>query len=140
MTRTQVLLSATILLCFLEVCGSAHRVSADGVTAGPEAKRLSLDDEFFAKGGLGIVNPEVYADLRSPRNEVVLREGARWAGRDREASQVLILWKNLPLAEGEMPAEFQLRSSIIISFERTRVSFIDFQSGRSGFYARQAAP
>lgn len=140
MTRTRRLLNAILLLVALGASEWARSASSDESPGGAEARTLRVDDEFFAKGGLGIVNTEVYLDLRSRRNELVLRDGVRWTGRERDSSQVVILWKNLPMVADEIPADFELRKSIVISFERARVTFVDFQSDRGGFYRRQPTP
>lgn len=140
MTMPQCLVNATLLVVALGAHDWAHSASADEPVGCAETRRMSMGDEFFAKGGLGIVNAEVYIDLRSRSNELVLKNGTRWTGREREAAQLLILWKNMPVAEGEIPADFELTKSILVSFERARVTFVDFQAGRSGFYTRRPEP
>jgi hypothetical protein len=92
-------------------------------------------NECFAKGDLGIVTPNLYIELRSERNQLLLAQGKKWAGT--EQPEVVILfhgqaWKKVP--EG-----FDLAKAIVVSFEKDRVRFFDFNQMEGGFYRRNLA-
>ena len=38
-------------------------------------------NECFGKGGLGIVTPSLYINLRTERNQLLLADGKKWIGK-----------------------------------------------------------
>jgi hypothetical protein len=93
-------------------------------------------NECFAKGGLGIVNPNVYIDLKSDKNELLLNAGHKWAGQSASTQEVAIFFDNRIWSPQAIPDGFDLSKSVVISFEGDKVRFFDFGKMSGGFYKR----
>ena len=134
------LLIAFLAMISMTASDRASQAPASGAPGAPEPGWPSGFGECFPKGGLGIVDRDVYIDLRSPTNALILADGDRWTGRSRGSGQVVLLWNGAPVTQEELPRDFQIEKSVLISFERGRVAFVDFPARGSGYYKRPAAP
>jgi hypothetical protein len=95
-----------------------------------------LANECFAKGGLGIVNTNLYIDLKSAKNELQLSAGNKWAGQSTPTQEVVIFFENKILSPQALPDGFDLSKSVVISFESDKVRFFDFGKMSGGYYKR----
>ena len=91
-------------------------------------------NECFAKGGLGIVTPNLYIKLRSDRNQLLLADGKKWIGMTTEQPEIVIVFHGQ--AWQKASEGFDLATAIIVSFEKDRVRFFDFNRMEGGFYRR----
>jgi hypothetical protein len=135
MTRSQVGRIAIALVCATALGyseapskGQAHRAS--------EARVKIAENECYPKGGLGIINKDLYIDLRSKNNELIVAEGKRWAGAATSTRQVVFVLGSRVVSGADIPADFSLENSALVSFEGNKISFLDFKSGIGGFYQR----
>jgi hypothetical protein len=94
------------------------------------------NNEFIAKGGIGIINTSLYIDLKSARNELRLSGNKRWTGKDAQTPEVAILFADKVWSPQAVPAEFDLSKATVVSFERSKVRFFDFTSMSGGYYKR----
>src|SRR5579862_9260801 len=83
--------------------------------------------EFIPQGGIGIINTHLYIALKSTKNELVLGSGVRWKDKTRENAEVVVFYQDKVWPKDDLPAGFDLRKAIIVSFEADVVRFFDFQ-------------
>lgn len=93
-------------------------------------------NECFAKGGLGIVNTNLYIDLKSDKNELQLSAGNKWIGQSTPTREVVIFFENKIFSPQALPDGFDLSESVVISFEGDKVRFFDFGKMSGGYYKR----
>jgi hypothetical protein len=122
----------SILLC-VQGIGQQSNQAAD-----PRGDNLFAANEFIAKGGIGIVNPNLYIDVKSAKNELRLKEGHRWTGRDAKAAEVVFFFADTIWLPQKLPEGFDISQPIVVSFETGRIRFFDFSKLSGGFYRRQA--
>lgn len=91
-------------------------------------------NECFGKGGLGIVTPNLYINLRTERNQLLLADGKKWIGKDAEQPEIVIVFHGQ--AWQQVPDAFDLATAIVVSFEKDRVRFFNFNRMEGGFYKR----
>ena len=89
-----------------------------------------------AKRGIGIIGKDLYVDLKSPQNQLILNEGARWNGQDRSMREVAIYFKSTIWSPQALPAGFEVSKSVLVSFEGDKVKFFDFGKMSGGYYER----
>ncbi len=135
------MLRIAIYLLLASLVCSAKQVdkSAKKPQSTPE-KKMFADSEYLPKGGIGIVTREIYIDLKSRKNELILKGDDRWEGEDRVAEQVVFVYQNRVWEPGVMTKGFDLAKAIVISFENDRVRFFDFVTMKGGFYRRENQP
>ncbi len=108
----------------------------------PHGIRRVTDHTFatrhcFAKGGLGIINPDLYIVTKSSKNQLSLSRGRDWTGKDGQTSQVAIFFADEIWSPERLPRGFDLSQSIVISFEGSKIRFFDFGKMSGGYYLRQ---
>jgi hypothetical protein len=108
---------------------------AKGQTAAKENTVFSTN-EFFAKGGLGIIKDDLYISVRSAKNELVLSAGQRWAGLDADKPEVVVFFARRVWPLQDLPKAFDLSNAIVVSFELDKVRFFDFSAMSGGYYKR----
>jgi hypothetical protein len=91
-------------------------------------------NECFGKGGLGIITPGLYINLRTERNQLLLADGKKWIGKDAQESETVIVFHGQ--AWQQVPEGFDLATAMVVSFEKDRVRFFDFNRMEGGFYRR----
>ena len=94
-------------------------------------------NECFGKGGVGIISTSLYIDLRSERNQLILTEGRKWNGQDATLSETVIVFNGKVWQNGT-PNGFDLSKATVVSFEKDRVRFFDFNRMEGGFYRRHS--
>jgi len=95
------------------------------------------DNQCVAKGGIGIINRSLYIVSRSNKNELKLRDGKEWTGHSAEAPEVVTVFKEEVFAGSAVPVAFDLSHAAVISFERDKVRFFEFEKMSGGYYVRQ---
>jgi hypothetical protein len=109
---------------------SATRLDAPG------KENMFATNEFFAKGGIGIIRENLYIALNSPKNELVLNAGNRWVGMDASKAEVVIFFDSRIWSPQSLPDRFDLSDAVVVSFESSKVRFFDFRSMSGGYYKR----
>lgn len=129
---TRCIMLTSILLCAQGIGQRSNQA------AGPRGDNVFAANEFIAKGGIGIVNPNLYIDVKSAKNELRLKEGRRWSGRDAKAAEVVFFFADAIWLPQKLPEGFDISQAIVVSFETDRIRFFDFSKLSGGFYRRQA--
>jgi len=126
--------SAAILLAVM-FCSQG---GGQNPNTGPNIKgSLSFaTNEYFAKGGIGIITSDLYIDLKSANNELRLGGGQRWTGRSTTMPEVVIVFRKKVLSPGSLPHDFDISQAILVSFEDVRVRFFNFPRMSGGYYRR----
>src|SRR6266705_3290829 len=106
----QIDMSRTIVYCTLAVCFLFSHASGQTPDKGidvPVAYSFAAN-EYFAKGGIGIVNSNLYIDVASPKNELRLPEGNKWTGKDAPKPEVVIFFASKIWSTHELPGGFDI--------------------------------
>jgi hypothetical protein len=103
-----------------------------------EAKNLLPPDLCFSKGGLGIIHPDLYIDVKSAKNELLLAEGKRWTGKSAGKREVAIVFENRVWASPDLPNRFDLSKAVVVSFEGDMIRFVKYDGMSRGYYERHA--
>jgi hypothetical protein len=93
--------------------------------------------QCFSKGGLGIINPNLYIVTKSSKNQLSLSKGRDWTGKDGQTPEVAIFFGGEIWSPQRVPKGFDLSQSIVISFEGSKIRFFDFGKMSGGYYLRQ---
>jgi len=101
-----------------------------------EGKMTFPDKEFWRKGGVGLIVEDVYVDLNSKRNKLILADRQVWEGLPAVKVEVVIVENGKAYLTSELPPGFKISDSIVISFQVGRVYFYDFKTMDGGFYSR----
>jgi hypothetical protein len=101
----------------------------------PQDKITFATNFFMAKGGIGIINTNLYIDLKSNKNEIILDAGKRWKGKASPTQEVVIFFQGRILPQA-LPKDFDLSKAVVISFETDKVRFFDFSKMSGGYYNR----
>ena len=110
---------------------------AQGQMSGPSEAKVNIGDNLlFAKGGIGLVRRDLYVVVNSKNNELRLGAGKSWVGMDAQERQVIFVRGQDVIVTPDLPKEFKLEDSVVVSFQTDRIVFYDFASGSGGFYRR----
>jgi len=147
-----------IAACIASLLVTAALFSAQG--ASQSAKRLGAakerdmfaTDEFFAKGGIGMISEEIYVIVKSAkndRNELIVKPPGhlgrdqsapvpetRWKGKSTNEAEVVIFFESKVWTQQQLPDGFDLSRSVVVSFERDKVRYFDFRKMAGGYYRR----
>src|SRR6267142_6891863 len=80
-------------------------------------KHMFATNEFFSKGGLGIINPNLYIVVKSAKNGLRIGKSESWFGLDASKPEVIIVFDGKVWESGRLPEDFDLSKAIIVSFE-----------------------
>ncbi len=114
----------------------AQTARADGGLTASLGMGQALGNEFFSKGGLGIVTAQLYVVTKSKKNELIVRGSDGWTGGDYWHPEIVVLWESRIYSASSLPKGFDLKDCILVSFEAEKIRFMDFKSGKGGFYQR----
>jgi len=93
-------------------------------------------NQCLSKGGMGIVAKRFFVVLRSDRNELILPDGKSWTGRAASERECVFVLRGKVFPAGQLPKDFRLEKSVVISFEDEKVTFFECNSLSGGFYKR----
>jgi len=99
-------------------------------------RNMFADNQCLAKGGIGILEGDLYVFLKSNQNKLLLPDGTSWTGKDPSTSEVVIFFDNKVWSPPALPTEFDISKAIVISFERAKVRFFNFSKMSGGYYVR----
>jgi hypothetical protein len=121
---------ATTLLCVQEYAQRAKK-PGDG-----KEKNVFASNQFFAKGGIGIIDQDLYIVVKSAKNELIFSGANKWLGLDASQNEVVIFFEGKILGQKALPDRFDLSKAVVISFEGNKVRFFDFRKMSGGYYSR----
>lgn len=98
----------------------------------------------FSKGGIGLLNENLYVVVKAQRtgkNELVVRSknGAEeaWQGKRVTEPEVVFFYAGKVWSSSQaLPDGFDLSRAILVSFEKERVRFFDFEKEYGAYYSR----
>jgi hypothetical protein len=116
-----------------------------------EEKSTFATRREFSKGGIGMLADKLFVVVRSKRtekNELIVdsASGAResWYGKSVAEPEVVFFYEgqiwsyegNIWSRSRPLPQGFDLSRAIVISFEKDKVRFFDFEKENGGYYSR----
>lgn len=121
--------------------------------AAPEAtdqKAKEMNSKFathrlWSKDGIGLVNKHLYLAVKSAsdeKNEIIGKPTPeteeRWHGKSIRQPEVAIFYEGRIWSTENLPEHFDLSKAVVVSFEKDKVRFFDFQLMAGGYYDRIA--
>jgi hypothetical protein len=95
------------------------------------------DEQYLAKGGIGIASQNVYVVVKSEFNEIVLPSD-RWSGSSRSTPEVVYVQDSKAYRSASDVPAFELSKCTLIAFQPDRIYVYDFSLGEGGYYLRHA--
>ena len=92
-------------------------------------------NKAFAKGGVGIVNPDLFIVVKSSKNELIVHN-EHWTGQVARTPELVVAVAGHIYSAASLPANFDISRSIVISFESDKIRFFDFGKMSGGYYER----
>ena len=121
-----------IVILMLAETGSGFQA-----TASKNMQKNPLTDRAIPKGRTGIITSDLYIDLSADRNSLVVSSTkTRWHGKSSSFPEVVIFVGSKIWDKGELPSGFDLSKAIVVSFEKNKVRFFDFNQMSGGYYDR----
>ncbi len=117
-------------------------------------KKSQLPEEFkhfetrpcfpeYGKGGVGIVNEQVFVLTKSPNNEAILHpkngREEKWRGQNMSQEEVVFVFDDRVWEVKALPQNFNLSKSVIISFEGEKIRIFDFQKESGCYYLHKSS-
>ena len=90
----------------------------------------------YSKGGLGIVDADLYIAVKSARNELLFGKKESWTGLDASRPEIVVFFKSKVWTPQSLPKGFDLSKAVVVSFEGDKIRFFDFRSMSGGYYER----
>ena len=98
----------------------------------------------FSKGGIGLLNERLYVVVKTERNgknELIVRSanGAEetWHGKSATEPEVVFFYDGKVWSPSQtLPNGFDLSRAILVSFEKEKVRFFDFEKEYGAYYRR----
>ena len=98
---------------------------------------------LWSKGGIGIINTRLYVAVRSVsdgKNEIIVKPTPeteeRWRGKSITKPEVAFFYEGKVWSTENLPEKFDLSRAVVVSFEKDKVRFFDFQVMSGGYYDR----
>jgi hypothetical protein len=99
----------------------------------------------LSKGGIGMVNKHLYVVVKSGsdgKNGLIVAPTEtteeRWYGKSVAEPEVAIFYAGKVWSSQSLPGGFDLSKAVVVSFERDKVRYFDFQAFSGGYYDRIA--
>jgi len=89
-----------------------------------------------SKGGVGIINSDLFIVTNSAKNELILRDGKEWTGQAGEKREFVIVFQDRVLSAAKLPNDFDLSKAVIVSFEGDVIRYFTFREMEGGYYER----
>lgn len=99
-------------------------------------KNVFASNQFFAKGGVGIIDQDLYIVVKSAKNELIFSGANKWLGLDATQNEVVIFFGGKIFPQNVLPDRFDLSKAVVVSFEGNKVRFFDFRKMSGGYYSR----
>jgi hypothetical protein len=100
------------------------------------SEKMFAKNQYFSKGGIGIISKNFYIVVKSNNNELILNDGKRWVGKSADVSEVVIFYDGRIWSQESLPDGFDLSKTVVISFETNKIRFFDFRQMDGGYYKR----
>jgi hypothetical protein len=91
---------------------------------------------LVSKGGIGIINEDLFIVAKSAKNELVLKDGRNWTGQAAEKRELVIVFQDRVLSPVNLPKDFDLSKAVVVSFEGDIIRFFEFDDMEGGYYSR----
>jgi hypothetical protein len=115
----------------------------DARTQGAEGRDAFANRQEFSKGGIGMVNKNLYIVVKSAkkdRNELVVKPTEEteesWKGKGVSKAEVAIVYEGKVWSPEALPKRFDLSKAVIVSFEESKIRFFDFQRMSGEYFDR----
>lgn len=131
-----------IIAVLLLITVVAAQKAAEPEHSAVDAKKHTFATNFYvSKGGIGIVDRDLYVVVKSGLNELILKpdngtEEQRWKGKSATEHEVVFVYAGKVWPSSRLPDGFELSKSVIVSFEGDKVRFFDFEGSAGGYYDR----
>ncbi|MGA3372772.1 MAG: hypothetical protein ABSC48_13530 [Terracidiphilus sp.] len=135
MNRAFCLLIALLLVATVALCQSVSLPEF----VGRHQRQVMGKNLYFAKGGIGIINHDLFIDLKSNANELRLEAGKRWIGNEASTAEVVIVYGGRIWPSHSFPAGADWKKCAVVSFEEGAVRFFDFRIDEGGYYIRHGS-
>ena len=94
-------------------------------------------NRYYSKGRVGIVSGDVFIAVEAEKNTLLLgKHNQEWVGADKNTKQTVLVFHEAVVDQNNLPKDFELSGSILISFEIKKVIFFDFSTFQGGYYLR----
>lgn len=93
-------------------------------------------DLCYSKGGLGLIRKRLFIVVKSAKNQLMLPDGAIWTGKPAGTNEVVMIFDDKVWSPAELPPGFDLRKTVIVSFQGDIIRFFEFDSNSGGYYMR----
>jgi hypothetical protein len=117
--------------------------SQDAQKHGPEERDSFATRWELSKGGIGMVNKNLYIVVKSAkhdRNELVVKPTEeteeRWKGKSVTKAEVAFVSEGKVWSPETLPKRFDLSKAVVVSFEESKIRFFDFQAMSGGYFDR----
>ena len=125
----------SLYLKFLaELNGFAKNNGLDNEKLSGLLGKVVLNEEKFAKGGIGIIRKNLFVKLNEPRNAIILNDES-WEGRASDRNEIVIVDGNkiINITDNH---ELNLDKLVIIIFSKDEIRYIDLDKMSGGKYIR----
>jgi hypothetical protein len=122
-----------IAIAIAAACACAQQASTKD-----ERPNQIAGNRCIAKGGIGIINVDLYVSLNAAKNELILKGGQRWSGERVGTPELVIVFGDRVWHQKDIPRNFDLSRAIVVSFETDSVKFAQLDSMAGGYYQRPA--
>ena len=122
--------------------------SAKRSAVAKEVNMCAAMEREFSKGCLGLINEHLYIVVKSASNgsnELIVDspdgKEQRWKGKSITKPEIVIVYEGRVYGDGgwfsqDVPDQFELSKSVVISFEKSKIYFFDYQTMSGGYYER----
>ena len=138
----RVVIHAVLTALLLTVQGCGQRNNEPPLKKGANEPPLKKEVYMFAtmrlisKGGIGIINENLFIIAKSAKNELSLKDGRDWTGQAAEKRELVIVFQDRVLSPINLPKDFDLSKAVVVSFEGDIIRYFQFDTMEGGYYNR----
>lgn len=119
-----------LIVGFVQCVGAVAFAQGSGIDA-------FATNECFAKGGIGIIDHDLYVPVKSASNELIWgADSKRWTGGPAANPEIIIFFQGAIWSPQSLPQDFDLTQALVVSFEPNKVRFFDFAKMSGCYYKR----